>query len=222
MAKKNLDFVIYNTKYGQEIVRKYIVPNDPKTTKQLTHRMKLSVANRGIPPLKDVIRRGFKGTHNAYRKVVQNAINNAIEGEYPNLYLNYSKIQVADGKLQPLFGLKMKFDERTGKVIFTWDLQTEEQSKWCSKGDRINIACLNESYKESHNDSINDPILNAVYVNNASKRSEGNAEIDLKKFFDNKGVYEISGKLHFWVYLESLETGEVSGSVYAMWSCLKS
>ncbi len=91
--------VAYTTKFGTEVLRKHVIPKDPKTPKQLAYRMKFALVSSCLSPFSSIIKDGYTQKRGAYRTVISNALREAIEGEYPNFSINYSKIQLTHGKL---------------------------------------------------------------------------------------------------------------------------
>ena len=189
MEKINLPVVVYKTKYGNEVVRKYVVPTDPKTPKQLAYRMKFTLINSSLSPFCKIIKDGYKHKHNAYRSVISKALREAIEGEYPNFSINYSKIQLADGKLKLPSNIDASIQNNS--LIFTWNPKTKGHSACNRSDDRVNIVCFDQS-------------INKVFaMYNVASRGDGELNIDIK--------YE---NLHFWLYLSSIDGKENSGSGY--------
>ena len=70
---------------GKQVVRTNTIPHDPKTPKQLAHRMKFALVNKGLSPLNRSIKLGHRGDTNAYRLLVGTAYKEAILGEYPEI-----------------------------------------------------------------------------------------------------------------------------------------
>lgn len=92
--------VVYTTKYGTEVLRKHVVPKDPKTPKQLAYRMKFTLVSSSLSPFCEIIKDGYNQKRGAYRAVLSKTLREAIEGEYPNFSIKFSKIQLTDGKLK--------------------------------------------------------------------------------------------------------------------------
>jgi hypothetical protein len=202
MEKINLPVVVYKTKYGNEVVRKYVVPTDPKTPKQLAYRMKFTLINSSLSPFCKIIKDGYKHKHNAYRSVISKALREAIEGEYPNFSINYSKIQLADGNLKLPSNIDASIQNNS--LIITWNPQTKGQPVLNRSDDQLNIICLDES-------------TNEVFVTyNAAKRGDGEVNIDINKLLkrDSESQTINSEKLHFWLYLSSIDGKYNSESRY--------
>lgn len=135
--------VAYTSNSGKQIFRNYVVPKDPKTPKQLTHRMKFGLVNRVLSPLNGAIKLGHKGNANAYRSIVSMVFREAILGEYPNLRLDYSKIKIADGMLMPPSGLRREIGSDNRNIIFSWNSENECSDGPFSDFDLLNIVALN-------------------------------------------------------------------------------
>ena len=193
--------IAYVTKGGKQAFRQYTVPSDPKTPKQLASRMRFGLANSALSPLNSIIKHGYRDVNNAFRSTVSMVLKNAITGEYPNYSIDYSKIQIAGGKLQPLTGVTVTVDEDSGTVYFSWDPQQEGTSRPAKGNDQVNIACLNIAVSEAKN-----------FINRA-KRSSDSAAIDLNRLPGIETADSIND-LHFWVYLTSGDLKSNSDSVY--------
>ena len=92
-------FVIYEMN-GKQVVRSNTKPNNPKTPAQMAQRAKFSMACKGMSPLNNVIKIGYKNSDINFGKLISMAYHNAISGIYPDLEFDYSKVSVAKGKVQ--------------------------------------------------------------------------------------------------------------------------
>ena len=135
--------VAYKSKSGKQVFRNYTTPKDPKTPKQLAHRMKFGLVNRGLSPLNNAIKLGHRDKINAYRSLVGKAYHEAIMGEYPNFRLDYSKIKIAEGKLQLPPNVKFDMEYDNGSVLFSWNKYNSFSQNQVSDNDLINIVALN-------------------------------------------------------------------------------
>ena len=180
---------------GVQVVRANTVPRDPKTPKQLAHRMKFGLVNSGLSPLNSAIKLGYRGDRNAYRTLVGKVYREAVLGEYPNLTLDYSKIKIAEGCLQPPADISIEFDAATNIALFSWDAQISEAQKRANVNDQVNIVVLNEKY-------------NAVnHISEVAKRKEGAASIAVPNGWK-------PAHTHFWLYFSSHTLQMNSESVY--------
>ena len=192
----------YTTKYGTEVLRKHVIPKDPKTPKQLAYRMKFALVSSSLSPFSKIIKDGYNQKSGAYRAVLSKALREAIEGEYPNFSINFSKIQLTDGKLK----LPSKIDAylQNNSLIISWNPQTKGQPALNRSDDKLNIICLDES-------------TNEVFVKyNAASRGDGEVSIDINKLLkrDSESQTINFEKLHFWLYLSTKDWKDNSGSEY--------
>ena len=194
--------VAYTTKYGTEVLRKHVIPKDPKTPKQLAYRMKFTLVSSSLSPFCEIIKDGYNQKRGAYRAVLSKTLREAIEGEYPNFSINFSKIQLTDGKLK----LPSKIDAsiQSNSLIINWNPQAEGQPALNRSDDMLNVICFDES-------------KNKVFVKySAARRGEGEVIIDINKILKQEGSSEAINveDLHFWVYFSSRYGEDKSGSWY--------
>lgn len=176
--------VVTYVRNGKQVVRSLPTPNDPKTQKQLAHRMKFSLVNKGLSPLNSAIKLGYRNDSNVYRTLVGKAYHEAITGDYPNFTFDYSKIQIAEGTLQLPANISIErgIDEHT--VIFSWDSQIEKPSNGSRNDDRVNIVYLNES------------LSGAGQLMSAAKRADGRALLHIPNGWKPEETL-------FWIFLTS-------------------
>lgn len=194
-------YVAYVRKDGKQVLREHITPKDPKTPKQLAYRMRFGMVNKCLSPLNKAIKKGFLKTDNAYRKEISKVLSNAVLGEYPDYKLDYSKIQVAEGKIQVPSFVSVEVDENMRVATFKWNPQLIFETYPGREDDQVNIVCLNEATPE------------AVNFINAAKRSAGSATIDLSSKMIINESWD-SKDLHFWLYLSRFDLTQNSDSVY--------
>ena len=191
--------VAYRTKYGKQVYRKYTKPHDPKTPKQMAYRMRFGLVNKSLSPLNKIIKRGFNNQHNAYRSVISHMLHNGVVGEYPNFSINYSKIQIADGRLVLPSNISATIDKSLDKIHLTWDPLIGGNSKYNSRHDNLNIVCYDEVKQK------------AVSSFSLAKRGDCELEVDYIKIFETPID---PNKLHFWIYLTSKDFSINSVSWY--------
>jgi hypothetical protein len=187
--------VVVYERNGKQIVRSNPKQRDPKTPAQLAHRLKFSLANKGLSPLNNVIKIGFKNSEKSYRKLVGEAYHNAIIGEYPNFSMDYSRIQVAEGKVQLPSNIQMSYEEGSNIVGFIWDTQIADTAINSRPDDHVNIVCLNSIF------------LAEMHTFNISKRSDGKAFLELPIGWKPED-------LNFWIFITSYDLSENSDSIY--------
>lgn len=187
--------VVTYVRNGTQVVRSLPISKDPKTPKQLAHRMKFSLVNKGLSPLNHAIRLGYQNKRDAYSMLVGKAYHEAITGEYPDFMLDYSKIQIAEGKL-PLpadITIQRGADERT--VHFSWDTQIVRPASGDRNDDRVNIIYLNEV------------LQGTGQLFSAAKRADGSASLNLPDGW-------MPEKTLFWIYFTSSDLQHNSDSVF--------
>ena len=188
---------IYETKHGTQVVRSITKAHDPKTPKQLAHRMKFSMVNKGLSPLNEIIKIGFRGDSKVYRTQVGKAYHEAILGEYPNFTLDYSKIKIAEGELQLPEDIAVKTHENSQQVSFTWNPDVSSDSKAVNGNDIVKIICLNEEVKATRQ------------LTGVVRRSAGEASVELPEGW-------VPAETHYWIYLKSNDSEMNSDSVYVL------
>lgn len=137
---------------------------------------------------------------NAVKELVGKTFYNAIIGEYPNAFLDYSKIKITKGSLQLPTDISSFVEVESGKIVFTWNPNPLYPQLPGNLTDSVNIVCFNEKYPKD-----------VIYFN-GYKRSEGKATIELPQNWD-------SSETHIWIYLNSWDLQENSDSVYKMIFC---
>lgn len=190
--------VAYTTIEGKQVYRKYTVPRDPKTPKQTAYRMKFGLVNKSLSRLNKVIKIGHKERRNAYRSVISHVLKHGVDGEYPNYKINYSEVQVSEGKLKLPSGLVATYKDELDAIQLTWNPRTENRSKFNNHNDKVNIVCYDESTGLTKN------------FFNVANSSDGVLVID-KFMISGLEVSSTNEKpniinrdnLHFWMYLSS-------------------
>ncbi|OJV90986.1 MAG: hypothetical protein BGO34_22130 [Bacteroidia bacterium 44-10] len=139
---------------------------NPRTPGQVKQRTKFSIMIEFLKPLTPFLRIGFK-TY-ADRKTAFNAamsynVNNAVEGEYPDLELDFSKILVSRGSLLPAENTIAIASE--GNLNFTWNDNSGISS--ASAKDLAMPLIFNKDKGES------------VFSTEAGERSAGSATMNI-------------------------------------------
>lgn len=109
---------------GENIMRKIGKSSKPLTPARKANCQKMTVVNQFLSPALDFLRSGFRlevaGTNrNAYNEAVSYNKMNAIQGEYPNFSLDYSKVLISKGSLPVAEDVQIKRTE--DGLMFTWD-----------------------------------------------------------------------------------------------------
>lgn len=109
---------------GKNVMRQIGRSEKPLTPARKANCEKMTVVNRFLRPALPFIQVGFRfevaGTNrNAYNEAVSYNKMNALQGEYPNISMDYSKVLVSKGNLAVA---KQPQIERTEEgLLFTWD-----------------------------------------------------------------------------------------------------
>ncbi|MCD0489982.1 DUF6266 family protein [Pedobacter sp. MC2016-14] len=96
----------------------------PPTLKQLAHRTVMAITGKFTSDIQDILDVGFAhvahGTvSSAYNEGQKHAIHNIVAGQYPNQYIDYSKVLVTKGDLLPAINPSVSVVE--DQFIFSWD-----------------------------------------------------------------------------------------------------
>lgn len=187
--------VFYVTKDGTQVVRSHVKPKNPRTPKQQASRARFALVNKELRHLANAIRGGNPRDPNAYRSAIGKACKEAVAGEYPDLYIDYSKIQVASGELQTPRYARVKYDAGARTAYFEWDPQRADAPSRGRSHDRVFIVL--------HNTDMH------VECSTIQKgiRGDGKASIELPERWQVDTT-------HFWLYLTTLDFQESSRSIY--------
>lgn len=129
--------VVAYTLKGKTILRTVGTSTKPPTLLQLTVRQKMTVVNEVLKPILGLINVGFalavvNTDKNPYNEATSYNTKHAMMGEYPNIAIDYSKLLVSMGKLQPAIHPAVTLLP-TG-IEFTWEVTADME--WSIKNDR--------------------------------------------------------------------------------------
>lgn len=141
----------------------------PRTVKQKARNMRFGVVSKFLSPLKNFINAGFKAAVEGTTRVAQNEamsvnMKNAVQGEYPNLEMDYTKALVTQGVLPPALNPSLSYtlDGYYISIKFTWDPEALEYPR---DRDQVMMAV----YLPANN--------NAFYCLSGNRRSAGQDEL---------------------------------------------
>lgn len=180
---------------GKQYARLHTIPRDPRTPAQLAQRAKLSLVNKGLAPLNQVIKKNFKEGNIAYRSLVGQTIREFVVGDYPDLTIDYSKVPISEGRVLLPENLTAIRQPDSTQVTFTWEAQQPPPSKWSNENDVVKMLFLNPS------------TLTVFKPSRIVKRSHGTVTVELP------GEWDLP-RIHCWVYLTSLDLQHHSDSLY--------
>ncbi|MBB5439395.1 hypothetical protein HDC92_003088 [Pedobacter sp. AK017] len=170
------NLVSYQLK-GKTVIRHIGKSNKKPSAAQLATRQKMATIIKFLQPAVPFVNVGFElevqGTDkNPHNAAVSYNVKNALQGQYPDITLDYSKVLLSKGTLEPAILPEATF---TGTLLeITW--QVASDMDWGIKNDRtmLFIYC---------------PELDkAVYVLSGTRRSTGKDEIELPLSFVGKGL----------------------------------
>ncbi len=101
------------------------IPNnyhDKKSEAQLKQRQKMQLVHDFIRPFSDFIRMAFKeeqSSRTGYQSAQSYHLKNAIEGEYPNQYINKNVALLSKGAIE--LPNTISYSENDSELVFTWD-----------------------------------------------------------------------------------------------------
>ena len=182
-------------RYGKQYARTHTIPRDPKTPAQLAQRAKLSLVNKCLAPLSQVIKQNFKEGYMAYRSLVGDTIKYFVVGEYPDFSIDYSRIPISEGKVLLPERISAVYHSDSNQVTFTWDAQLPPPSIWSNANDPVKILFLHA------------PTLSVFKPSGIVKRSHGRVSVELPGEWNSPGI-------HCWVYLTSWDLQHRSDSQY--------
>ncbi|RQO70522.1 hypothetical protein DBR43_21150 [Pedobacter sp. KBW06] len=109
---------------GKNVIRMIGKSNKPLTPARKANCEKMKVVNEILKPSLPVIRTGFRlvvaGTdRNEYNEAVSYNKKNAVQGEYPNISLDYTKVLLSMGTLP--VAANPTISQLEEKITFSWD-----------------------------------------------------------------------------------------------------
>ena len=178
---------------GKNFLREYTIPSNPQTLKQQANRMKFRFVNLSLTPLRQVIKRGYLDTQ-AFPKVCSRVLKMAVEGEYPNFTIDFSKLPLADGILQPVEMITTETRKSTFEVTVKWQIAPEGQLQG-NANDKISLVFFDEATGS------------CFFHENIDSRSDQMVTVLLP-------VANKENPLHCWAYLSTHNGNMNSSSVY--------
>ncbi|MFC2106910.1 DUF6266 family protein [Bacteroidota bacterium] len=175
----------------------------PNSEKQLAHRMKFSTVMKFITPFKDFFMFSFSPHaigKTGYNVAVSENMKTAIQGEYPDISINYPGVVLSRGELAASAEAMI---EREGedKVRISWTSPEGTESK--HDNDRAAIVLYNADDKK------------VIYFVDIAKRSEGGVIISLPADFLSKHLECYLIFITREALLGKLSVKNISDSCYA-------
>ncbi len=119
-------YQMYGKSYMRSMPGKY---NDKKSEAQLAQRQKMQLINAFLGPFKDVLRITFKNEavgRSPYMAAKSFNMLNAIAGEYPEQYIDYSKALVSMGSVS--LPPEANIERTNDGLLFSWKNNGESKS----------------------------------------------------------------------------------------------
>ena len=207
-----LNNLVFYTLNGQHICRTIGDPGKPSIN-QLANRQAMSVTMRMVKSINEFISVSFdleaQGTvKNAHNLATSYIKKKALKGEYPNLSVDYSKVELSHGTLQGATDLKLEKTE-TG-VQISWNTEGRYDDivmiLLCHPLRRSATSHINASRRDAgtcfikleHDGVLNEPIeayicfraangkeiSDSVYLGNLNGEAETEEEISKKRKYD--------------------------------------
>lgn len=153
---------------GKNVVRTIGALTKPPTPAQLANQMRMGVVNAFLKPITGFINSGFEfvaagTTKNPYNEAVSYNKKNAVQGDYPEISIDYSKALVSMGELSP--ALNPGIAIMPEGIEFTWDLAPAAPSR--SKTDRTMLLLFFPDQAE------------AIYILSGAQRKERRDAVEL-------------------------------------------
>lgn len=170
--------------------------NIPPTLKQLAQRQKLSVTNKFIGSMNEFVAFGFgpfssDKTSSANNAAKSYQMNHAIQGEYPDQSIDYSKVMLALGSLPPLANPQVAVDADNLKFSWTIDYDNDYYNSTARVMALAYCPDLNVSR----------------YSVSGARRSEGEFSLELPVEFKEK-------HLEVYIAVIGVDLKQVSNSIY--------
>lgn len=174
---------------GKTYLRLHAVPSDPKTEKQIAQRAKFGFVNQEMNCMRNLFKFTFGGNQGVSTGV--SLAFKALEGEYPDFSINYSKLIISLGNVNTS-GL-LNVTKLAGTTLkFEWDTTIGFQG---DDNDLVSIVLLNAETK-----------IGQIYQNNI-KRIEGSTEIILPEVW-------LGQQVHSWIFFSTPNGNSNSNSQY--------
>jgi hypothetical protein len=160
---------------GRYVIRSRRSPNKrPPGPKQLANWQAMRIVNRFLKVCIPFVRVGFAGAAEvnpmpAYSHAIAYQIKHALEDEYPNLRLDYSKVLLSTGPLpQQGVNASVQLDDR--QLIFSW------AASYKHRNDHVMLLAYCPECNE------------AVYELGGAKRSKGQEVLPIPERWMNKQI----------------------------------
>jgi len=174
---------------GENYLRLYAVPSNPKTAKQEAQRAKFGMVNSQLSCMRKLFKITF-GTKEGIHEAVSLAFKTAIKGTYPDFSIDYTKLIMSMGGVNGTGQVSVtKTTGTTAKV--DWDTTVGSES---TANDVVNLIFFN-------------PTAKIALLNNDVARSIGTDQVDLPTIWTGADIY-------CWIFFRNPDTLLTSTSQY--------
>lgn len=160
---------------GQNVIRRIGQVKSKPSQLQLASRKRFKVINSFLAPIQGFLNLGYlfakQGTDkNQHNLASSYNLTHALAGKYPNITIDYSKVMVSSGTLEP--ALEPAVTKSNAQTTISWAYQ--ENRDWAFRHDRAMILICYPSTNE------------AIYFLSGAQRKEGSQVIDLPTNLPNE------------------------------------
>lgn len=169
--------------------------SNPKTEAQLDQRARFGAALKFLQPLTSFIRVGFKNyavKMTAFNSAMSYNLNNAIDGEYPEYFIDYESALVSRGSLPGALSPRIQ-TTTPNQIDFEWSNNSDDST--ASANDQVLLVALNPAKQK------------AITIIGGNERSLGEQSIEVPSSFEGDEV-------HCYMAFQNANQSVLSNSVY--------
>ena len=189
--------LVYYKLNGQWVVRTIGVRKKPFTPAEIANQEKYRIVNTLLSDVGKMYQVGFeraaKGTVNNAHNLAFKKNLKAVEGVYPNQYINFSKVAISKGKMPIVENAKVTY--RDGHLDFTWDTEWSVEKKQFYD-DQVMLMAYYPSDGQTFHEKAGD------------KRAEGKASLALSPYPGKDTI------VHVYLSFISNDRKRISNSIY--------
>ncbi|HPE76583.1 MAG TPA: DUF6266 family protein [Draconibacterium sp.] len=169
--------------------------SNPKTEAQLDQRARFGAALKFLQPLTSFLRVGFKNyavKMTAFNSAMSYNLNNAMDGVYPEYFIDYESALVSRGSLPGALNPAVQ-STTPNQIDFEWSNNSEDST--ASANDRVLLVALNPAKQK------------AISIIGGNERSVGEQSIEVPATFSGDVV-------HCYIAFQNANQSVLSNSVY--------
>ncbi len=177
--------------------------SDANSPAQITQRNRFAVVIKFLQPITEFIRIGFRGQavkQTAFNAAMSYNFHNALEGEYPDISIDYAAAAVSQGNLPGAIN-PLSTSDVAAKVSISWEPNTGQGQ--ASDSDIAMAVVYNPTLKE------------AIYTLNGGVRSDAALSIDLPANYSGTDVHCYISFMVLETALGGQARNAISNSAYA-------